>query len=238
MEKYIIFDFDGTLSINDGVIWQLCWKEFPQEIREKKYNLKFYNLYKNGKIDYDKWMELTCSYFVNSNFKYNNLINVAHQIKLVNGLSEIIHLLKKQGYHLCIVSGGVKQIIEIALGEDKKYFDEIKAHEMYFCPKGNLVSISPTRYDNEGKAKYIEELIRDKNISKENILFVGNSANDEFVHRTGCKTLCVNPDGAHYDNKKVWSDAIVKMNNLNEMLPFIEKMNNQKFLAKSTEITK
>ena len=53
------------------------------------------------------------------------------------------------------------------------------------------------------------------------ILFIGNSDNDQSAYKSGAQTLCVNPLEADHNNKKIWHDSI-KIVNYSQLLSYIE----------------
>ena len=57
-------------------------------------------------------------------------------------------------------------------------------------------------------------------IKPSEILFVGNSDNDEWAYMSGCKTLCVNAYETDTQDKAKWHNAII-INDLREILKYI-----------------
>jgi len=84
------------------------------------------------------------------------------------------------------------------------------------------VDIVSTKYDCDGKAKYIEELCEKKKFNKNEVVFVGNSLNDEWVYKSGVKTVCINPNGTKSDNSEVWNNVIFTDNLMDLMGVFYE----------------
>ncbi len=123
---------------------------------------------------------------------------------------------------LYILSGSIKQYIEYVLGPAiSKCFTEIKANRFTFDDQGNLEGIIGTPYDFEGKAKFVNKIIKEKGVMPNDILYVGNSFNDEFVYTTNVETLCINPRGTDFYNNKIWHNYIRKMGSLKEILPYV-----------------
>ncbi len=124
---------------------------------------------------------------------------------------------------LYILSGSIKQYIEIVLGKEiAQCFTEIKANRFLFDAQGNLEGIIGTPYDFEGKAKFVTKIISETSILPQDILYVGNSFNDEFVYESGVETLCINPANTDYYNNKIWHNYIRNLTNLSEIImPFI-----------------
>ena len=81
--------------------------------------------------------------------------------------------------------------------------------------------MEPTKYDYEGKSQYIEVLKKVTDTKADEITFVGNGDNDEWVFKSGCKTICINPDNIDSNNKNVWHVEIPYLNNLTQILPEI-----------------
>ena len=100
-------------------------------------------------------------------------------------------------------------------------FSEIKANRFIFDDQGMLEGIIGTPYDFEGKARFVEKIIAEKNIEPKDVLYVGNSFNDEFVYTTGVQTLCINPKLTDFYNNKIWHDYIRKLSSLTEILPYV-----------------
>lgn len=77
-----------------------------------------------------------------------------------------------------------------------------------FDKDGYIANIIGTRYDHEGKATFIKELCETKWCKTEDIVFIGNGWNDEWVSSTGVKTICLNPDKSDFENIDVWNKVI------------------------------
>ena len=120
-----------------------------------------------------------------------------------------------------IVSGGIKCVIKHSLKPYTNLFTNISANDFSFNEDGSLKNIIVTPYDNEGKALYIEKLMNKYGLTPNDVLFIGNSTNDEFVYKTGCHTLCVNAENTNSANTAVWKNSI-ETDNLMDLLPIIE----------------
>jgi len=192
--KTIMFDFDGTLTKKNNNIWERMW----QIIGASDVDYKLYKKYKNKEINYIEWVEEIEKEYIKRNFNKAMLLECCKDIEIINGLEETLIALKKEGYKLYIVSGGVDVAIRNTLGCLTKYFDGISSCKFRFDDNGNLIDIIPTKYDEEGKRIFIEEYCTKKNTKPEDITFVGNGDNDEWVYLSGCKTICLNPVYHHY----------------------------------------
>ncbi len=206
--KAVVFDFDGTLTEKNGNLWRKIWAFLGYETGEGSYYRSLLNAFLDNKLTHKKWCELTCEAYQARGFIKQNLDELVSKMKLMPGLEILFKTLNKNGVEIHIVSGNIISVIEKMLIKYKKYITEIKANEFVFDKDGNLINIVGTKYDCEGKATYIEELIKNKNFNKEEIVFVGNSLNDEWVHKTGVRTICINPDEARFENSEIWQKVL------------------------------
>lgn len=221
--KIVIFDFDGTLTKpHSGYnTWETLWIELGYPV---EYCEKYHKLYSNNEISHDEWCEITEKYFKEKGLSRKELISASKNAELLSDVKEVVMHLKSKGINLYILSGSIKQYIEIVLGSEiVRCFTEIKANRFVFNDQGKLEGIIGTPYDFEGKARFVKKIIQEKNVKPQDIIYIGNSFNDEFVYTSGVETLCINPRNTDYYNSKVWHNYLRNVTSLKEILPFIEK---------------
>jgi phosphoserine phosphatase len=107
------------------------------------------------------------------------LEKIYSEIKLTEGAKELIQSLKASGYKVALVSGGFTYFTEKLkneLGLDYAFGNELEIENGKLTGriKGRII-------DAEEKARIIEELARKEGISKENIVAVGDGANDRIM---------------------------------------------------------
>ena len=220
-KKVVIFDFDGTLTKPAKYLntWEAIWETLGYPISECE---KYHKIYSNGEINHDEWCEITEKYFIEKGCNKRHLINVALNEELIEDAREVIIELKSKGILLYILSGSIKQYIEIVLGKELSgCFAEIKANRFIFNAQGMLDGIIGTPYDFEGKARFVSKIMLDRQVRSEEIIYIGNSFNDEFVYQTGVETLCINPRGTDFYNNKIWHNYIRNLTSMKDVLPFI-----------------
>ena len=206
--KVVIFDFDGTLSIKRTNLWKSIWVELGYDIGVGSYYRELFKQFMEGKITHPQWCDLTCQAFQKGGLNKKIFDKLVANTSLIDGDEELIKKLHSSGIEMHIVSGNIVDAIKRVLGENAKYITAINANNLVFNQDGTLDKIVGTKYDFEGKATYIKELCNKKGYKKEDILFVGNSMNDEWVYQSGAKTLCVNPDDTQSDNVNIWNKTI------------------------------
>ncbi len=221
--KAVIFDFDGTLT--KGRKGSNCWHEIWKHIDDLDYDNFLFGQYLENKIDHKTWLKLIFERYKFKGVKRKDLSEIAEKISLISGARETLKQLNESNIKIFVLSGGVRQIIEDVLKKDnlQQYITLIETYDLIFDESGELVDYArPNMHNPESKNEFIELLKQKYNLKGEDILFVGNSKNDEKAYLSGVKTLCINPDGANTENKKIWNYVIENCENLKEILKFCE----------------
>lgn len=225
--KVVFFDFDGTLTKknSDKSTWQLIWKKLGYPDNEC---ISLHRKYSNKEIDHPEWCKLTKIKFMEKDLSEAQVKECASQIELISNVYETIKILKAEGIKCYIVSGSINTVIDHVLGENKLLFDDIVCNKFYYND-GRLAEIVGTEFDFEGKSKFIKDISDKLAISPSEMLFIGNSNNDECAYKSGASTLLINPKLTNAYNKKMWNYLIGELDNFYKLLPFIlpEKYNSE-----------
>lgn len=218
--KIVVFDFDGTLTDKDfqKSSWERMWEECGYSVADCDELAKQYF---SGQFNHQEWCNKTAERFIDKEFSLDTLDRVAKKTKLIKDCDNLFSYLNKKGVKLFIVSGSVDKLIHMVLG-DKLYstLERIQANKMDFDNNGKLEKITSTRYDFEGKARYINGFLKE-GYTPNQIVYFGNSNNDEYVHSTGIKTICVNPAQTDPHSTDIWNDSI-HTQSANDLLKFID----------------
>lgn len=206
--KAVIFDFDGTLTEKRGNLWKKIWSELGYDVGPDSYYTSLLKRFLNGELSHADWCVLTLKAYQDKGLTKEKFYDIMADMKLMVGAEELFQYLSSKNIELHIVSGNIVTAIEKVLGENKRYFTDIKANDFVFDEKGNITNIIGTKYDHKGKAEYIKEICKAKGYKTSDVLFIGNSLNDEWVYTSGAKTLCINPDNAKSENKEIWNKVI------------------------------
>jgi phosphoserine phosphatase len=107
------------------------------------------------------------------------LEKIYKEIKLTEGAKELIKSLKESGYKIALVSGGFTYFTERLkeeLGLDYAFGNELEIENGKLTGriKGRII-------DAKEKARIIDEIATKEGISKENIVAVGDGANDRIM---------------------------------------------------------
>lgn len=206
--KAVIFDFDGTLTKKDGNLWKKIWQSLGYNVGPESYYMSLLKKFINKELSHPDWCVLTLEAYKSKGLSKSFLNSLIDKIKLIYGVEDLFQRLYDKGVEICIVSGNIISVIQKVLGDAIHYVSEIKANEFVFDEQGNIIDIVGTKYDHEGKAKFVLELCDKKGYKPSEVLFVGNSLNDEWVYKSGAKTLCINPDNTKSDNREIWNKVI------------------------------
>jgi HAD superfamily phosphoserine phosphatase-like hydrolase len=218
--KAVVFDFDGTLTIRKGdmTTWEKIWTTLGYDVND---SAELHGRFQRGEFTHETWCQITCDRFKERGFRQDQLKRVAKSMSLVAGTKDTIEQLRARGVKLYVLSGSIKEIIRTVLGKLCDHFEEIRANEIIFDSFGVISQISGTPFDFEHKATFLKRVYEDNHLSPMNVLFIGNSRNDVWASQSGVRTLCVNPHFTNPDDQLVWTDAIRKMKNLNEILRYV-----------------
>lgn len=218
-KKAIVFDFDGTLTTKNSLTtWEMIWNELNYTSNDC--NL-YHRQFSNGLISHEQWCKLTCEKFAARSLSEATLSKVASSIEMVDGAHELINILEKNDIEMHILSGSIDQIIRLVLGEELyRRFTNVQANTFKFRNE-RLVQIEGTKFDFQGKATYINNLMTARSYNQMDIMFVGNSSNDRWASRSGVPTLCVNPHFTDGNDEKEWLYCIREMDSIMEILQFI-----------------
>lgn len=219
--QVVVFDFDGTLTTSNSkrTTWESIWIGLGYDVKCcQELHLRF----SRGEITHDQWCKITEDYFRKQHLHRDTLENISRKIHLLKGTRETLKELYQRDIKIYIVSGSIMTVIRSVLRPVYQYIDGIKANEFRFGDDGFLREIIGTKYDFEGKASFISELSKELRVHPSDILFVGNSINDQFVYTSGARTLCINPQLTDIGNSKIWNDCIPSCRNLTEILKYIQ----------------
>ncbi len=218
--KAVVFDFDGTLTDrpDDKTTWERIWTSLGYPLNDCA---ELHDRFMRKEFSHQEWCDITTNKFKERSFSDRGLKRIARNTTLVKGTAETIKRLKSSGVRMYILSGSIKQIIRECLGELYDSFDEVKANEIIFDSSGMISEIRSTRYDFWGKARFLRKIVEENEWSPWDVLFVGNSGNDDWASLAGVRTLCVNPRFTRPDDPSVWTYSIRRMSDLSEIMKFV-----------------
>jgi HAD superfamily phosphoserine phosphatase-like hydrolase len=219
--RAVVFDFDGTLTQqvdHEKTTWEKIWVSLGYTVNDCA---ELHKQFRQKLFSHQKWCDITSDKFRAKGFNKEALRRLALQIQLLPGTAETIIKLRNNGVRLYILSGSIRELINLVLGDLNGSFEEVRANDMVFDSTGFLQRINGTPFDFEGKALFLKNLIEQNHFSPMDVLFVGNSCNDVWASESGARTLCVNPHFTDPDNPEHWTYAIREMSDLSRILEYV-----------------
>lgn len=180
--KFVIFDFDGTIADTLPFSFQkflemakllqienLSDKQIIKEIRSKSYQELLKGSFKKA------WLKLPYVISMIKNMQVE-LEKEMENIKFFPGVKESLFDLKKEGYKLVMISSNRKENID-------KF---IKFNKL------NIFDFIHGKTDLFGKASYLEKFLRDYNLKKSEVIYIGDEIRDvEACKKVGIKMIGV-----------------------------------------------
>ncbi len=149
------------------------------------------------------------------------LKEIAIETKRIGNIEKVFKILKDNDVEVYVLSGGIKNIINHILEDVAGCITKIEAQEFLFDESGCLTGITRLDHSVEFKDEFIINLMKKKGLQPEEVVFFGNGKNDETVYRSGVRTICINPDDAHYNDRRLWSDVILSTDDLFDIMPYL-----------------
>jgi len=218
--KVVLFDFDGTMTKREDNLtsWEKIWLKLGYDLKECG---ELHGKFSNFQISHKEWCKITEKKFKAKGLKNTDLDKIADEIELIEGVKDVIGALFEHNIKMYILSGSIRYIIKNALGDVYNLFEMVKANEINFDGHGHIKNIVGTKYDFEGKGRFIRQIIEEDNIHPMEAFYIGNSINDEWAHESGAQTLCVNPRMTNPYHPIQWMYCIQKMDNFKEILQYM-----------------
>ncbi len=203
-KKLIVFDVDSTL-INVEVINELA-KAAGVGDKVKEITAKAME----GKIDFKQALMERASLL--KNLEIAVLKDIADNLEITQGAEELVTALKTLGYKVALISGGFSYFvnkIKERLGIDYAYANKLVIRE------GKLTGeVEEPIIDERRKGELIRQLARKENLLMEEVVSVGDGANDRFMLSNSGLGIALNPKEAL---RKV-ADGVLTKENLIGML--------------------
>jgi phosphoserine phosphatase len=170
-KRLIVFDMDSTL-IDAEIIDELA-KEAGVESEVKKLTEKAMK----GEIVFSEALQERVKLL--RGLPVEVLERIYSKIRFTEGARELIKSLKEAGYKIAVVSGGFSYFtdrVKEELGLDYAFGNELEIEngKLTGRVKGRII-------DAEEKARIVEELARKEGINPENVVAVGDGANDRLM---------------------------------------------------------
>jgi len=163
MNKYVIFDFDGTLADSENIVIDACNTLSEKHKFKKIQNKDIDHLRGLSIIDKCKFLSVPAYKLPFWAIEFYGLFKAAiDNLKLFDGIKELLEELTNRGYNLAIISSNSEEIIREFLKKNN-----ISCFNKIYC-SSNLF----------GKDKVIKNFLKKYDIEKSEAIYVGDERRD------------------------------------------------------------
>ena len=167
-KRLIVFDMDSTLIQTEVIdeLADLCG--VGEEVRKVTHRAM------NGEIDFDESLRLRVSKL--KGLDIHKMQNVLENLPFTPGVEEFIKTIKSLGYKVALISGGFTffaDALKVKLGLDYSFANELDIID------GKLTGqVKGTIVNANQKALLVKLIAQQENISLEQVVAIGDGAND------------------------------------------------------------
>lgn len=167
-KRLIVFDMDSTLIQTEVIdeLADLC--NVGKEVRAITHRAM------NGEIDFDESLRLRVSKL--KGLEVSRMQEILEKLPLTQGVEEFIKTIKLLGYKVALISGGFTYFadaLKIKLGLDYSFANELEIKD------GKLTGqVQGTIVNANQKAILVKLIAQQENISLEQVVAIGDGAND------------------------------------------------------------
>ncbi|MGE3611698.1 MAG: phosphoserine phosphatase SerB [Bacteriovoracaceae bacterium] len=166
--KLIVFDMDSTLIQAEVIDEMAALYGVGDQVK------KITERAMNGELDFDQSLKERVALLKGLSKK--EMEGIFHRLPLTPGAKKLIHTVKGMGYKTAIVSGGFRYFTESLknkLGIDYAFGNELEFENDLLTGKvkGEIINAHK-------KAEILEELAKRENLSLDQVVAVGDGAND------------------------------------------------------------
>ena len=220
--RMVAFDLDGTLLQEEGYIWswQLVWRflKYDDGIRAELMNRALNDEKHRNPTWYKDWCDESADLFRQKELKRSDFAQITKNLTVAEGFREVVQTLKNHNVKLVIISGGIDVFLDEKIPDWRELFDQVFINRFTFNKDGLFQRIESTVYDFEGKWTCIENICRENGWHHDQVVFVGDGFNDEYVLGRVGKAIGFNASG---DVIRRNADVKIEGNDLRSILPEI-----------------
>ncbi len=197
--RLVVFDMDSTLIAGEVI------DELAKAARVDDQVSKITHRAMAGEIEFKEALRERVQLL--KGLPVDVLEEVAKDIELTAGTYELVTTLKAMGFKLALISGGFKFFAD-RLGEQLG-FDYTFANDLDIEDGRLTGKVKGRVIDREGKGQIVQELARKEGLTRDEIVAVGDGANDEIMLKNAGLGIAFN---AHELLKKVADGQLTQSN--------------------------
>ncbi len=167
-KRMIVFDMDMTIVDFEIINKLACFAGVDKEVKS------ITDRAMNGEIDFEESLRRRVRLL--KGMPVTALKEIADQLSLTPGSEELIHHLKQMGYKIALISGGFTYFTDVL--KERLGFDYTFANELEIKDGRLTGEIKGEIIDAKAKGEIVNRLAELEGISPDNIVAVGDGAND------------------------------------------------------------
>ncbi len=206
-KRVVVFDCDSTI-IEEEVIDELAKAAGVGDAVKKMTSRAM-----NGEIDFETAVRERVRLL--KGLSSGQLESLSASIHLTAGAEELISSLRRMGYKIGVISGGFSFFTNYL--KDRLKLDYVYANELEIVDGIVTGEIKGDIVDAERKGEIIKEIARREQIDVDQIVAVGDGANDRFMLANAGLSIGFNPK----EILKEYSDGIISSKNISGLLYFM-----------------
>ncbi len=206
-KRVVIFDCDSTI-IKEEII-----EELAKEAGVKETIKEMTSLAMNGRMDFKESIKKRVGLL--KGLSVEQLSLVIKSITLTPGAEELISSLHSMGYKVGVISGGFTFFTDYL--KERLKLDYVFANELEIENGFTNGKIKGDIIDAEKKGEIVKIIAKLENISQDQIVAVGDGANDRFMLKNSGLAIAFNPK----DILKEYSDGMLTSDNISGLLHFM-----------------
>jgi len=203
-KRLIVFDMDSTI-VDEEVIDELA---AAAGVGKQVAEITARGM--NGEIEFKE--SLTQRVALLKNLPVTTLEEIRRNMRLMPGSIELLRALKAMGFKLALISGGFTYFTDEL--KEKLGFDYAYANELVIRSGHVTGEIKGRIIDSDGKAEIMKELMKKEGLSKEEVVAVGDGANDRIMLKNAGLGIAFNAK----DVLKKAADGSITKNNLKGLM--------------------
>lgn len=213
----VAFDMDGVL-FDHRSSWAWIHEQYGVS------NEKSFNAFVNGEIDEREFMRRDIALWknVDPEISITKLVRMFRDMPLIKGIQETVAMLRWNGIHSVIVSGGIDIAAEMICNEFE--FDGFSANSLVTDADGKLTGEGVVNVDLGDKGIKLNEYIGSFGTTRERTVSIGNSYTDIRMFESSGLSIAFNPTDDMTSDR---ADAVVFSDNISDVLDIIFELDDR-----------
>jgi phosphoserine phosphatase len=188
--KVVALDLDGTLlrGADFEFSWEAIWTSLgftsgiQRDLKREYRQRSGHGASREERIAaYQAWCDKAVEQFRSRGLTRDQLRDLAKPLSLTRNCKRALRQLRREGFTIAIVSGGVNTFLDDKFPDFRQLVDFAFINELTFTNEGALDGVLATAYDFEGKSEALDLVCASAECTRSEAVFVGDHFNDEAI---------------------------------------------------------